>query len=90
VTKGEEAVGEPVNYHLVLKYPDRSEPELADFTSFTGELQEGDLLSLPEKGDWRIETIEELGGFPHPRLSCVPGRQIDARTDRPGEMPGRD
>jgi hypothetical protein len=28
---------DPVDYHLLLKYPDRDEPENSDFTSFTGQ-----------------------------------------------------
>jgi hypothetical protein len=66
------AIDEAVNYHLLLMYPDRSEPENADFTSFTGELQEGDTFSLPEKGEWRIEEIEHRPELPHIRLVCRP------------------
>ena len=40
---------DPVDYHLLLEYPDRDEPENADFTSFTGKVTEGDILSLPER-----------------------------------------
>ena len=47
----------PVDYHMLLKYPDRDEPENADFTSFTGKITEGDILSLPEKGEWRVEEV---------------------------------
>jgi hypothetical protein len=38
---------DPVDYHLLLTYPDRDEPENPDFTSFTGKITEGDVLSLP-------------------------------------------
>ena len=42
---------DPVDYHLLLKYPGRDEPANSDFASFTGEITEGDVLSLPEKGE---------------------------------------
>jgi hypothetical protein len=66
------AIDEAANYHLLLKHPDRSEPEYADFTSFTGELKEDDTFSLPEKGEWRVEEIEHRPELPHARLVCVP------------------
>ena len=40
---------DPVDYHLLLKHPDRDEPENSDFTSFTGKIAQGDVLSLPER-----------------------------------------
>ena len=51
---------DPVDYHLLLEYPDRDEPENADFTSFTGKVTEGDILSLPEKGEWRVEEVRDV------------------------------
>ena len=63
---------DPVDYHLLLKYPDRDEPENSDFTSFTGKLTEGDVLSLPEKGGWRVEEVRETSDLPNPQLVCVP------------------
>jgi hypothetical protein len=47
---------DPVDYHLLLEHPDRDEPERADFTSFTGPIKKGDVISLPEKGEWRVRT----------------------------------
>ena len=63
---------DPVDYHLLLKYPDRDEPENSYFTSFTGEITEGDVLSLPEKGEWRVEEVRDATDLPNPRLVCVP------------------
>jgi hypothetical protein len=51
--------------HLLLKYPDRDEPENSDFT-------QGDVLSLPEKGEWRVEEIRAAHDRPNPELVCVP------------------
>ena len=47
---------DPVDYHVLLKHPDRDEPENSDFTSFTGKITEGDVLSLPEKGGLESRT----------------------------------
>jgi hypothetical protein len=63
---------DPVDYHLLLKYPDRDEPENSDFTSFTGKITEGDVLSLPEKGEWRVEEVRDATDLPNPQLVCVP------------------
>ena len=63
---------DPVDYHLLLKYPDRDEPENSDFTSFTGEIAQGDVLSLPEKGEWRVEEVRAADDLPNPELVCVP------------------
>ena len=63
---------DPVDYRLLLKYPDRDEPENADFTSFTGKLAEGDVLTLPEKGEWRVEEVRDPHDLPNPQLVCVP------------------
>jgi hypothetical protein len=63
---------DPVDYHLLLKYPDRDEPENSDFTSFTGNITEGDVLSLPEKGEWRVEEVRAAHDLPNPQLICVP------------------
>jgi len=60
---------DPIDYHLLLAYPDRDEPENADFTSFTGKITEG-VLSLPEKGEWRVEEVRN--DLPNPQLFCVP------------------
>jgi hypothetical protein len=65
-------VVDPVDYHLLLKYPDRNEPESSDFTSFTGEVGQGDVLSLPEKGEWRVEEVQDAANLPNPQLICVP------------------
>jgi hypothetical protein len=63
---------DPVDYHLLLNYPDRDQPENADFTSFTGRITEGDVLSLPEKGEWRVEEVRDAPDLPNPQLVCVP------------------
>ncbi len=67
---------DPVDYHLLLppapQVPDRDEPENSDFTSFTGEITEGDVLSLSEKGEWRVEEVRAAGDRPNPELVCVP------------------
>ncbi len=63
---------DPVDYHLILKYPDRDEPENSDFTSFTGEITEGDVLSLPEKGEWRVEEVRDAHDLLNRQLVCVP------------------
>ena len=63
---------DPVDYHLLLKYPHRDEPENSDFTSFTGEIAEGDVLSLPEKGEWRVEEVRDAHDLPNRQLVCVP------------------
>jgi hypothetical protein len=63
---------DPVDYHLLLKYPDRDEPENSDFTSFTGKITQGDVLSLPEKGEWRVEEVKDVQDLPNPQLICVP------------------
>lgn len=63
---------DPVDYQLLLKYPDRDEPEHSDFTSFEGEVEVGQVLSLPEKGEWRVEEIERSPELRLPRLVCMP------------------
>ncbi len=63
---------DPVDYELVLKYPDRDEPEQSDFTTFEGEVEVGQVLTLPEKGEWRVEEIERSSELRLPRLVCVP------------------
>ena len=63
---------DPVDYHLLLKHPDRDEPENSDFTSFSGKVAEGDVLSLPEKGDWRVEEVRDAHDLPNPQPICVP------------------
>ena len=63
---------DPVDYHLLLKYPDRDEPENSDFTSFTGEITEGDVLSLPEKSEWRVEEVRDAHDLLNRQLVCVP------------------
>jgi hypothetical protein len=66
------AVVDPVDYELVLRYPDRGEPDHSDFTSFEGEVEPGQVLILPEKGEWRVESIEQTPDLRLPRLVCVP------------------
>lgn len=63
---------DPVDYELVLRYPDRGEPDYSDFTSFEGEVEPGQVLILPEKGKWRVESIEQTPDLRLPRLVCVP------------------
>ena len=63
---------DPVDYRLLLRYPGRDEPETADFTSFTGEITQGDVVSLPEKGEWRVEEVRATHDLPSPELVCVP------------------
>ncbi len=63
---------DPVDYELVLRYPDRGEPDYSDFTSFEGEVEPGKVLILPEKGEWRVESIEQTPDLRLPRLVCVP------------------
>jgi hypothetical protein len=65
-------VVDPVDYELVLRYPDQGEPDCSDFTSFEGEVEVGQVLILPEKGEWRIEGIEQTPDLRLPRLVCVP------------------
>ena len=65
---------DPVDYHLLLKHPDRDEPENSDFTSFTGKIAQGDVLSLPEKGEWRVEEVRGAHDLPSPELVCVPAQ----------------
>ena len=63
---------DPIDYQLVLTYPDRDEPDYSDFTSFEGEVEVGQVLVLPEKGEWRVEEIERSPELRLPRLVCVP------------------
>jgi hypothetical protein len=63
---------EPIDYHLLFKHPDRDEPENADFTSFTAKITEGGVLSLPEKGELRVEEVRAAHDLPNPQLVCVP------------------
>ena len=63
---------DPVDYELVLRYPDRGELGYSDFTSFEGEVEPGQVLILPEKGEWRVESIERTPDLRLPRLVCVP------------------
>lgn len=63
---------DPIDYHLLLKHPARDEPEEVDFTSFTGEVARNDVLSLGEKGEWRVEEVEHVADLTNPRLVCVP------------------
>jgi hypothetical protein len=65
-------VVDPIDYRLELQHPDRDEPERSDFTSFTGEIAEGDVLALPEKGEWRVEEVRDVEGLPNQQLVCVP------------------
>jgi hypothetical protein len=65
-------VVDPIDYQLVLAYPDRDEPDYSDFTSFEGEVEVGQVLVLPEKGEWRVEEIERSPELRLPRLVCVP------------------
>jgi hypothetical protein len=44
-------VVDPIDYQLVLADPDRDEPAYSDFTSFEGEVEVGQVLVLPEKGE---------------------------------------
>ena len=60
---------EPVDYHL-LKYPDRKEPENADFTSLPARSRR--VTSFPGKGEWRVEQVREAHDLPNPQLVCVP------------------
>jgi hypothetical protein len=51
---------------------DRStEPDCSDFTSFEGEVEPGQVLILPEKGEWRVESVEQTPDLRLPRLVCV-------------------
>ena len=66
---------DPVDYELVLRYPDRGEPDCSEFTSFeftSFEGEVGQVLILPEKGERRIEGIEQTPDLRLPRLVCVP------------------
>ena len=63
---------DPVDYQLVLKYPDRDTPDLSDFTSFEGEVKLGQVLSIPEKGEWRVKEIKRSLELRLPQLVCVP------------------
>jgi hypothetical protein len=63
---------DPVDYQLLLKHPDRAEPEYADYTSFDGAIEVDQVLTLPEKGEWRVEEIERSSELRLPRLVCVP------------------
>jgi hypothetical protein len=65
-------VVDPIDYRLVLAYPDRREPDYSDFTSFEGEVEVGQVLVLPEKGEWHVEEIQQSPEFRLPRLVCVP------------------
>jgi hypothetical protein len=56
----------------VLAYPDRDEPDCSDFTSFEGEVEVGQVLVSPEKGEWHVEEIQQSPEFRLPRLVCVP------------------
>ena len=63
---------DPVDYHLLLKYPDRDEPENSDFTSFIGGITQGDVLSLPEKGGWRVEEVRAAPAYSHEAVDEAP------------------
>jgi hypothetical protein len=63
---------DPIDYQLVLDHPDRDEPERSDFTSFEGEVEVGQILTLPEKGAWRVAEIQGSAEDRLPQLHCTP------------------
>lgn len=63
---------DPIDYQLVLTYPDRDDPDTSDFTSFEGAVELGHVLALPEKGEWRVNEIDDDPRLRLPRLICVP------------------
>jgi hypothetical protein len=65
-------VVDPIDYQLVLTYPDRDDPDTSDFTSFEGAAELGHVLALPEKGEWRVNEIHDDPRLRLPRLICVP------------------
>jgi hypothetical protein len=49
---------DPVDYHLLLKYPDRDEPENSDFTSFTGEITRVTFSRYPRRASGESRRSE--------------------------------
>jgi hypothetical protein len=59
-------VVDPVDYQLVLKHPDRDEPETSDFMGFEGEVEVGQVLRLASRGHRPITRASS------PQLICAP------------------
>ena len=82
MAKGEASVGEPVNYHLLLEVPRSLGAGACGLHELHWRAQGGVICCrCQRKGDWRVETIEELGSSPSSSLLCA-SRQIDAPTNR--------
>ncbi len=66
-----------VDYHLLPEYPDRDEPENADFTSFTGKITEGAGYRMPHRVGLRGSVEEQEGRAlaPDPEAKSAECRQ---------------